>query len=42
MKAFGNLRFLAGALVLVMAAGTVGFRYIEGWPWFDGFYVVRP
>jgi voltage-gated potassium channel len=23
-----------------MLAGTAGFRFIEGWPWFDGFYMV--
>jgi voltage-gated potassium channel len=23
-----------------MAAGTAGYHYIEGWPWFDGFYMV--
>ncbi len=27
-------------LLLVMAAGTAGYHYIEGWPWFDGFYMV--
>ena len=40
MKAFRNLRFLAAALVLVVIIGTAGFHYIEGWPWFDGFYMV--
>ena len=24
----------------VVALGTAGFHYIEGWPWFDGFYMV--
>ncbi len=23
-----------------MAIGTAGYHYIEGWPWFDGFYMV--
>ena len=23
-----------------MAAGTAGYHFIEGWPWFDGFYMV--
>lgn len=23
----------------VIAAGTIGFHFIEGWPWFDGFYM---
>src|SRR5579871_6568204 len=26
-------------LVLVVLAGTVGFHVIEGWTWFDGFYM---
>jgi voltage-gated potassium channel len=40
MKAFRNLKFLAAALSLVVVLGTTGFHYIEGWPWFDGFYMV--
>jgi voltage-gated potassium channel len=40
MKTLRNLRFIAGALLLVVAVGTAGFHYIEGWPWFDGFYMV--
>ena len=40
MKTFRNLKFLAGALLFIVALGTVGFHYIEGWPWFDGFYMV--
>src|SRR5215469_8107540 len=24
----------------VRAIGTAGYHYIEGWPWFDGFYMV--
>jgi len=27
-------------LLLVMTVGTAGFHFIEGWPWFDGFYMV--
>jgi len=27
-------------LLLVMAVGTAGYHFIEGWPWFDGFYMV--
>jgi voltage-gated potassium channel len=23
-----------------MVAGTAGYHYIEGWSWFDGFYMV--
>ena len=40
MKAFRNLRMIGLMLVLVMAIGTAGYHYIEGWPWFDGFYMV--
>jgi voltage-gated potassium channel len=28
------------ALAFVLLAGTAGFHFIEGWPWFDGFYMV--
>jgi len=28
------------ALACVMLAGTAGFHFIEGWSWFDGFYMV--
>jgi len=37
MRASRNLKFLAAALAFVVGLGTVGFHYIEGWPWFDGF-----
>jgi voltage-gated potassium channel len=40
VKAFRHLKFLASALALVVVLGTAGFHYIEGWPWFDGFYMV--
>ncbi len=40
MKTSRNLKFLAAALAFVVALGTVGFHYIEGWSWFDGFYMV--
>jgi voltage-gated potassium channel len=40
MKAFRNLRVITALLLLVVAIGTIGFHYIEGWPWFDGFYMV--
>jgi voltage-gated potassium channel len=40
MKAFRNLRLIAALLLLVMVIGTAGYHYIEGWPWFDGFYMV--
>ncbi|MGO8795192.1 MAG: potassium channel family protein [Candidatus Sulfotelmatobacter sp.] len=40
MKAVRNLRVIGTLLLVVMAAGTAGFHFIEGWPWFDGFYMV--
>jgi len=40
MKTSRNLKFLAVALACVVALGTAGFHYIEGWTWFDGFYMV--
>lgn len=35
-----NLRLLAGALVVLVLIGVAGFHFIEGWSWFDGFYMV--
>ncbi|HXP16538.1 MAG TPA: ion channel [Terriglobales bacterium] len=40
MKAFRNLRLIAVALLTLTLIGTAGFHFIEGWPWFDGFYMV--
>ena len=40
MTAFRNLRVIGALLLIVMAVGTAGYHYIEGWPWFDGFYMV--
>src|SRR6201981_156367 len=40
MKALRNLRTLGALLLLFMATGTAGYHYIEGWPWFDEFYMV--
>ncbi len=40
MKTLRNVKVLAAALLFVIALGTAGFHYIEGWPWFDGFYMV--
>jgi len=40
MKAFRNLRLIAAALVLLVFLGMTGFHFIEGWPWFDGLYMV--
>jgi voltage-gated potassium channel len=40
MKALRNLKIIVAALAVLVAAGTTGFHLIEGWPWFDGFYMV--
>jgi len=40
MRAWRHLRIIGTALAVVVVAGTAGFHYIEGWPWFDGFYMV--
>jgi len=40
VRALPNLRLIGLALLLVILAGTAGFHFIEGWPWFDGFYMV--
>jgi voltage-gated potassium channel len=40
MKAFRNLRLIMIALALLTLVGMAGFHFIEGWPWFDGFYMV--
>src|SRR5947209_368678 len=40
MKALRNLRTIGLLLLIVMAIGSAGYHYIEGWPWFDGFYMV--
>ena len=40
MKSLRNLRTIGALLLVVMAIGTAGYHYIEGWPWFDGFYMV--
>ncbi|MFI5114743.1 MAG: ion channel, partial [Terriglobales bacterium] len=40
MRTLRNFKFLAAALAFVVGVGTLGFHYIEGWPWFDGFYMV--
>jgi len=40
MKALHNLRLIGIALVLLTLVGMLGFHFIEGWSWFDGFYMV--
>src|SRR5260370_30628734 len=40
MKGFRNVCTVGALLLLVAVVGTAGYHYIEGWPWFDGFYMV--
>jgi len=40
MPALRHLRKIGILLLLVVAIGTVGYHLIEGWSWFDGFYMV--
>ena len=40
MNAFRHLRLIGIALIGVMLIGTAGYHFIQGWPWFDGFYMV--
>jgi len=40
MKTVRNLELIALALAALFVAGTVGFHFLEGWPWFDCFYMV--
>ena len=35
-----NLRVIGSLLVVLIAIGTVGFHFFEGWSWFDSFYTV--
>ncbi len=37
---FRLVKIFTLALLLLTAAGTVGFHFIEGWGWFDSFYMV--
>jgi voltage-gated potassium channel len=40
MRVFRHLAYIAGALVLLTALGTLGFHFLEHWSYFDGFYMV--
>src|SRR5215470_6752005 len=40
MRAFRNLKRIAIALAVLILIGMAGFHFIEGWSWFDGFYMV--
>jgi voltage-gated potassium channel len=40
VKALFNLKVLFLALLALIAIGVAGFHFLEGWRWFDGFYMV--
>ena len=40
VKALFNLKVLFVALLALIVIGVAGFHFFEGWPWFDGFYMV--
>jgi voltage-gated potassium channel len=40
MKALRNLWLLLALLTVVVLVGMAGFHHIEGWSWFDSFYMV--
>lgn len=40
MKPLRTLRFLAAGIGALVVVGTLGFHFIEGWPLFDGLYMV--
>jgi voltage-gated potassium channel len=40
MRIVPKLRIVLLALLFVILVGTAGFHIIEGWPWFDGLYMV--
>lgn len=40
LQRFRLLKIFGLALLVLTAAGTVGFHFIEGWSWFDSLYMV--
>src|SRR6476646_3645098 len=40
MRIFRNLKRISIALAILAFIGMAGFHYLEGWSWFDGFYMV--
>jgi len=40
MRIFRNLKRISIALAILSFIGMAGFHYLEGWSWFDGFYMV--
>ena len=39
MKQGRQILFLLPLLAGVLVFGTAGFRWVEGWEWFDSFYM---
>jgi voltage-gated potassium channel len=40
LHAFRNVKLIGLGLLVLMLLGVAGFHFIEGWPWFDGLYMV--
>src|SRR5271165_978417 len=40
VKAIFNLKILFLALIALVLIGVAGFHFMEGWSWFDGWYMV--
>ena len=40
LERFRLLKIIVLALLVLAAAGTAGFHFVEGWSWFDSFYMV--
>ncbi|MFZ0794976.1 MAG: potassium channel family protein, partial [Candidatus Korobacteraceae bacterium] len=40
VKPYLNLKIVFVALVVLILIGMVGFHFLEGWTWFEGFYMV--
>ena len=40
VKPYLNLKIVFVALVALVLIGMAGFHYLEGWSWFEGFYMV--
>jgi voltage-gated potassium channel len=39
MRLLSRIILILALLFIVIVGGTAGFHYIEGWSWFDGFYM---
>jgi voltage-gated potassium channel len=39
MNIVGRLFLAISILIILVFVGTAGFHYLEGWAWFDGFYM---